>query len=116
MATTFLEELSPPGLRAAKIVLALADARDIPRAFAPVLITVSYAALVSDGGAMLPLELLVKGPSQASLTRHVYRRVLPSQITIQPREGGSYLVLLREIGHNQHYGQLVVEVEGAQIE
>lgn len=116
MATTFLEELAPAGLRAPKIALALVDPRDVPRAFTPVLITVSYAGLAGDGGAVLPLELLVKGPSLASLRQHVFRRVLPSQITIQPREGGSFLVLLREVGHNQHYGQLVVEVEGDPIE
>src|SRR5512138_3227942 len=94
-----LDEICPPYYGEDKIDLSLATEGAI-RAFSQVLISVDYSRALPED-VMLPLEMIVQGPSQQSYVRRVYSRAKPTTLIFAPKEGGSHLVLLREYGHNK---------------
>jgi len=106
-----LDEICPMYVGSEALKLTLSDPLVPARAYRAVDIDVDYAG-ASELGVRLPLELLVVGPTAQSFRRHVYRRVAPSVVTFTPHEGGAFLVLLREVGHNKLRGRLSIQVEG----
>lgn len=111
-AKSLLDELSPREYGEDRIVLTLALPSVKPRVFVPVVIQVDASACDPEG-LVLPVELIVTGPSGAATERRqVFRKRLPSEITFTPIEGGSILVRLAELYHNRWWGKLVIPVVG----
>lgn len=106
-----IEEISPATIGEDKIVLALDPATLVPRALAPVLITVDVSACEPEG-LVLPLELIIQAPSASGCRRHILRRLVPKSLSFIPKEGGLHGVVLRELVHNRWLGKLRVEVLG----
>ena len=115
-ASTFLESFSPPDLKQEKIRIALSDPRHVPLAFEATILVVSLDVSIVAIGLVLPIELLITGPSAASFRQHFFRRLLPSTITLIPREGGPHQILLREVAHNFHWGKCLLHVEGEALD
>ena len=110
-----LDELAPMYVGSEALSLSLSDPLTPLRAFVPVDIDVDYTG-AGDDGVVLPLEMLVTGPSPQSFSRQVFRRTAPSVITFTPYEGGTFLVLLREVGHNKLRGKLILTVAGERLD
>lgn len=95
-------------IRAERIRLELADPSVPP--------TAGYAfdLLMSldpaDTQLVLPLKLVVMGPSAESRYEHTFRRLIPRRIPIVAREPGRYIVSIRELFHNRFAGRLHIEV------
>lgn len=109
-----LEEICPSYVGEDRLVLSLLTEGTI-RAFSQARIGVSYAATAPEG-TMLPLEMIIQGPSQQSYVRRVYSRTRPTTLLVTPREGGPHLVLLREFGHNRWWGRVSFNVDGPLLE
>jgi len=116
------DEISPKTLGENRLDLTLdvpegLDALEfVPRAHQLISVSVSYARADPDG-LVLPLELVVVGPSgTATRQSRYFQRFAPSALTFRPREGGETLVVLRELFHNRWFGSLVFEVEGDELE
>lgn len=112
--SAILDALCPMSVGAAVLRLSLVEPLVPLRAFRPIDIAVSFADVGAEGVA-LPLEFTVVGPSEMSFVRQYYRRSAPSVVTFTPREGGAFLVRLREAAHNRLYGTLKLDVAGARI-
>lgn len=68
-------------------------------------------------GVVLPLELIVQpcfGPGGvgSGYRRVVFRRVVPDRYMLKLPSAGLYLIVLREMFHNQWFGRLEVEAVG----
>lgn len=112
--STSLDEICPPYIGEDRLVLQLQQL-GVVRAFEQVAISVDYSATEPEG-VVLPLELLIQGPSPQSYVHRVFRRSKPTTLIFTPREGGSHLITLREFAHNKWWGRLVVRVEGQLLE
>lgn len=109
---SLIDELSPREYGEDRIALSLALPSIKPRVFVPVVIRVDVSACAPEG-LVLPLELIVTGPSgSATEQRQVFRKRVPTEITFTPVEGGSILVRLSELFHNRWWGKLVIPVVG----
>jgi hypothetical protein len=109
---SLIDELSPREYGEDRIVLRLSESTSEPRALSPVIVEVDFSACDPEG-VVLPLELVVTGPSgKVTERRQVFRRRVPTELTFTPIEGGSTLVRLAEMFHNRWWGKLVIEVEG----
>lgn len=106
-----IEELSPETVGEDLITLTLDPLTLSPRAFSPVIVDVDYSRTLPDG-VVLPLELVIQAPSASGYVRRVIRRLAPADITFTPREGGTHLVMLREMYHQRWMGRLRVPVAG----
>jgi hypothetical protein len=110
------EDFDPPYADEQAISLSPADPQTIPRAAALVAITVEPIGTAATVGLRLPLEVVITPPQSASRgtapERRTFRRLVPSEITFRPREGGPHLVLVREVVGNLFWGALVVDVQG----
>lgn len=106
-----IEELAPETIGEDLITLTLNQLTLAPRAFSPVIVDVDYARTLPDG-VVLPLELVIQAPSPSGYIRRIIRRLAPADITFTPREGGTHLVMLRELWHNRWLGKLRVPVAG----
>lgn len=111
--TRFLDELDPPEVGQPLIVLALLDPEQPLRAFSAIPVTIALTGAASDVGVVFPVEFTVTTPTK--LVRRVFRRVLPSQVTYTPREGGEHLFRIAEIGHNLWFGALSLTIGGAPL-
>lgn len=105
-----LDEISPLYLGEDRIDLAVAVGSEL-RAYRSVVLTVDYERAEPEG-VMLPLEMIVQGPSQGSYQRRVFSRLAPGALAFMAREGGSHLIILREVAHNRWFGRLVVSLTG----
>jgi len=114
MPTSLADELCSMTVGAAGFVLALSDARITQRARTAVSVTVNYDACEPED-AVLPLELIITGPSPSSFKRRIFRRALPSAFDFTPVEGGTHQVMLRETWHNRWIGVLSVNVAGEEL-
>lgn len=112
--STSQDELCPPYFGEDRLDLSLVTQGAV-RAFARLVIAVSYARALPNG-TVLPLEMIVQGPSQQSYVRRVFTRARPATLLFAPREGGSHLVLLREFAHNKWWGRLVIDVSGPSLD
>jgi len=112
--STSLDEICPRCIGEDRLVLQL-QTMGVVRAFTQTAISVDYSATAPEG-VVLPLELLIQGPSPQSYARRVFMRSRPTTLIFTPREGGSHLITLREFAHNKWWGRLVVDVEGQQLQ
>ena len=106
------DDLAPDYLGEDRIDLSLATSA--PRAFAPVDIDVDYSRTLPDY-VVLPLEMIVRAPSDANFERKYFRRVAPSVLSFTAKEGGKHLVLLRETAHNHWLGKIEIDVAGERL-
>jgi hypothetical protein len=109
-----LDEICPPYYAEDRIDLSLSSTARI-RARDRVAISVSYTRTATEG-LVLPLEMIVQGPSEQSYLRRIYRRIRPQMLLLTPKEGGPHLVVLREYGHNKWWGSISFEVDGQLLE
>lgn len=111
-----LETLAPSAVRQPLIVLALANPLAVPSAFRSVAISVTPTAAALTAGLSLPLELSVTSPSSSRTGNqtyvHVFRRIVPTLVSFVPKEGGAFLIRVRELQHNRWWGALLVQVAG----
>jgi hypothetical protein len=107
-----VNELVPDFIGRQYIKLTLARPLDLRRAFHAIDINVALETAAQEAGLVLPLEMTVTSPSQSGFRRHVYQRVVPSQLSFTPQEGGQHLIRLREVAHNAWWGAIVVVVAG----
>jgi hypothetical protein len=68
-------------------------------------------------GVVLPLEIIVQpcfGPGGvgSGYRRVVFRRIVPDSYMLKLPSAGLYLIVLREMFHNQWFGRLEVEAAG----
>jgi hypothetical protein len=105
-----LDEICPPYYGEDRLDLSLTTQGRV-RAFTQTSIAVSYARTLPEG-VLLPLEMIVQGPSAQSYVRRVYSRSRPTTLFFTPKEGGSHLILLREFAHNRWWGRVAVTVDG----
>lgn len=108
----FLDELAPPTLRQAAILISLARPQDARRALQPIRFLVSVDAELASRGLVLPVEELITGPGGTIVRQTEHRLLLPPQLTFTPRKGGLYQLMLRETAHDMHYGTLPFDVTG----
>lgn len=106
-----IDEIAPTYIGEDRIRLTLDPSTANPRAHQHVLVNVDYSMTLPEG-LMLPLEVTVAGPSATSFTRRIERRRAPASVTFLPREGGTYLVRVAELGHNRWWGRIQVTVAG----
>lgn len=106
-----LDDLSPDFVGGDVIALSLREESLEPKAFGAVSLDVDYSGAVP-GGISRPLELVIQAPTKAGYVRKIFRRVIPKIVTFFPVSGGEHLVLIREVGHNQFHGKIVVDVAG----
>ena len=111
----FLEELSPDYVGEARFSLTLSPTAPAPRAFSAVEIDVDYRRAAPQG-VRGPFELTITSPSASGFVRKVLRRRAPTSVTFVPREGGSHLVRIAELGHNRWFGTVVVHVAGEPLD
>jgi hypothetical protein len=107
-----LEELSPMTVGSERIALTPADPSSQPRAFSSYEIAVDLS-LCEPEQVVLPLEMIVTSPTRTKRT--TFRRVVPSELSVLPDEGGRWIVTLREVAHNQWWGRHVFDVAGDDI-
>lgn len=108
---SLLDELCPDYVGERRLVLAVASADAIARAFGAIDLTVDYSQTMPEG-LVLPLELTIVSPSRSNFVRRLFRRTRPSSISFIPKEGGRHIVRLREVGHNRWWGALAIDVVG----
>jgi hypothetical protein len=108
-----LEELSPSYIGETRIVLARTTVQ--PLAHHPVSVSVDVSAALPEG-LVLPLELVVQGPSVSSYQRKTFTRAVPVTLIFVPREGGVHLVRLAEVAHNRWWGSVKITVQGDSLE
>ena len=109
-----LDEICPPYVGEDRLDLSLVTQGRI-RAFSQTSIAVNYARVLPSD-VMLPLEMIVQGPSAQSYVRRIYSRAKPTVLFFTPKEGGSHLVLLREFSHNRWHGRVIIDVDGPLLE
>lgn len=110
-----VDDVSPDYYGEDLIRLELSQQTPTVRAFGACLIEVDYS-LTLPAGIVLPLEFTVSSSAgAATYQRRVYRRLAPTQLSFQPREGGPHLVRLAEAHHNRWFGSLVINVDGAPL-
>jgi hypothetical protein len=111
--------LFPPSdnMGAGRIRLELApELINIPLlAFSIVIINVNYDDC-APAGIVLPLELTITAPSPEGYVRKKYSRAKPRTIFFRPDEGGTYLVRLSELAHNEWHGNLKVVISGDSVD
>jgi hypothetical protein len=105
-----LEELAPMYVGAEALALSV-DPNATLQAFTAIDISVDYSG-ADPLGVRLPLELLITSPSPTNFRRRQFLRSAPDVISFTPQEGGRFLVVLREVGHNRLLGKLSLVVEG----
>jgi hypothetical protein len=109
--TSRIDEICPPYVKARRLTLELTAAKTNPTAHKSLLVNVTYDQ-TSPQGVMVPLVMVVQGPSQRSYQERVFRGRPPTQLVVTPREGGKHLVSLRELYHNRWWGAVEFEVVG----
>lgn len=110
-----IEELSPSYLGEQRITMSCLTEPASVLAHRPVRVSVDVSRALPEG-LLLPLEMVVQGPSPGSYQRKVFRRAVPSTIIFVPREGGRHLVRLSEVAHNKWWGSVKMTVLGDQLE
>lgn len=110
-----IDQFSPAYIGEDKIALTLDPASTSPRVFASIQILVDYDG-ADPAGVVLPLELIIQGPTPASFSQKVFRKTKPNSVSFRPIAAGEHLVLLREVAHNRWVGRLRVQVSGDQFE
>jgi hypothetical protein len=116
MTESRLDVLSPSNMGEDKISLGL-DERSRVLAQQPITLRVDYGRADEGGGIVLPLLLSIQpefGEGDA-YTEKVYDRFRPNTLTFSVAEPGSYLVSLRETGHNRWQGRLRLDVSGGAV-
>mgnify|MGYP001820843075 CR=1 FL=1 len=111
--------IAPDYIEEARIDLSLPDAA-APKANQPITIAFDYTR-AGEAGVMPPLELVVQpcfleGGEASGYQRKVFRRLIPENHLFNFPSAGQYLVLLREMFHNQFFGKRLVEVAGDSVE
>jgi hypothetical protein len=104
------DELFPDNFRANALDLKPVDALGTPRAFEPVAYEVVLRSAYLDAGLVPPLELIVAAPNGVHEARELAE--LPLAVVYTPLGGGRHTLTLRELAHNQWWGQVFVDVEG----
>jgi hypothetical protein len=110
-----IEELSPTYLGETRIVLSCLTEESRVLAHHPIEVSIDVTEALPEG-LVLPLELIVQGPSVGSHQRKVFSRTVPSTIIFTPREGGLHLIKIAELGHNKWWGSTKIAIAGDQLE
>lgn len=110
-----IDDFSPAYIGEDKIVLSLDASTPTPKVFTSVQVAIDYSSAEPEG-VVLPLELIIQGPTEASFVEKTYRKFRPDSISFKPIAAGEHLVLLREVAHNRWVGRLRIEVVGDQFE
>ena len=108
---SIVDEISPDFMGDNLISLSLNIETANPIALKAVVIDVDVSAADPEG-LVLPLELIIRPPTNANIIRRHFTDRIPATISFRPLEGGEHLVLLREMAHNRYTGTLTIEVEG----
>jgi hypothetical protein len=108
----WIDTFSPTTVGADRFKVSLDPRTLSPLAFQAVIFLVDYSAADVEGGAVLPLELVIQAPSIDGFVRKEYTRGRPSQIVYFPLSAGTHLVRISETGHNRAFGALSFEVGG----
>lgn len=111
----FIDDFSPSIVGADRLKLQIDPSTLPPTAGRAVIINVDASATVADGGIVLPVEVVIQAPTVAGSSRVVQRGQLPAQVSLFPISGGSHMVMVREIGHNQFFGAITFDVAGDEI-
>jgi hypothetical protein len=106
-----LNELAPDYLQQKIIGVSPANPLESPEARKPTTLVIDASGTLPNG-LMLPIEVLVTGPSDRSFERKVFTRSIPSSFTFTPKEGGRFTVVVREVAHNLWWGSTELAVAG----
>lgn len=105
-----IEEIFPDSFRAQAFDLTLTDPLAVPRLFEPVPLAVSLRTSYVDAGLVPPLALVIASPRGVHEARELDE--VPLAVVFYPDSGGRWLITLREVAHNQWWGQAAVAVPG----
>lgn len=108
----FLEQLSPTTLRQPAIGIQLAHPLDPRRPGQAIRFLVSVDASLAPRGLILPIEEMITGPGGTIVRQTHHRLLLAEALTFTPRKGGNFMLLLRELAHDMHYGTFAFSVSG----
>lgn len=111
-----IDTVSPNYLGEARIGVSVNSACEPLMTFKRVIMDFEYGD-ASPEGVVLPLELIVQpafggGGVANGYRRVVYRKTAPESASFTVPSAGDYLILLREMAHNQWHGKLVITVGG----
>ncbi len=117
--TALIDIISPTFLGESCIKVSVDPSCEPLMAFRPVMVDFDYAGAAPEGIA-LPLELIVQPALSAAADaggyhRKVFNRHPPTSYTFAVPSAGDYLVLIREVAHNQWQGRLVITVGGDRL-
>jgi hypothetical protein len=110
-----IDSISPIYVGSDKIVVTL-DENSSRLAFSPVTVNFDYsAALPAD--IVLPLEVVVQpafspGGDGGGFRSKTFRKNRPTSYTFNPPAAGTYLIVIRELFHNQWQGRFEVVIAG----
>ena len=107
-----VNDLCPPSVGAPNISLQLAAAPGVPIfAHQPCRVLVSLLSDAQTSGLMLPIDLSIMSPS-GKQKKYTFARSVPTSFAFVPREGGTFMVTLKERHHMRWCGVLGVVVYG----
>lgn len=114
--TSVIDTISPLYIGDQKISIEVDSSCKPLMAFKRIIINIDYSDALPEG-VILPLELIVQpgfggGGEANGYKRKVFRRTAPESYTFTVPSSGDYLVVVREIFHNQWRGSQIITVGG----
>jgi len=114
-----IDRISPDFLCEQRIKIQMDQSSEPLMPFRRIIVNFDYGDADPEG-VVLPLELIVQpafggGGAALGYRRIVFRRTAPSSATFTVPSAGQYLLVLREMAHNQWYGRHLITVGGDPI-
>ena len=90
-------------------------------AFDPVTVNLDYSkcetANDAGEGVVVPIEVIIQptfgdGGEAGGYRNKIFRREAPSSFTFSVSAAGQYLIVVKEIFHNQWWGRLLINIQG----
>ena len=105
-----IDDLSPATVGESLIGLSLSPETTTALVGQLIVVVVDYSKC--PGGVILPLDMIIQGPTDVSYVEKVFRKTLPLELAFVPIASGLHLVALREQAHNRWFGSLRIDVKG----
>jgi hypothetical protein len=113
-----IDTISPVFIGEDKFTLTIDEASKPLLSYKPISINIDYSEADLEGGVVLPIVIVVQ-PAFGDGTgyiRKTFSRSAPSSFSFFASAGaGDYLIVVKEYGHNQWQGRLVITVGGDNI-
>jgi hypothetical protein len=117
VTTQTIDSISPTFIGADMIDIAIDDASKPLTVGKVITLNFGYSRTLP-GGLVKPLKLIVQPAfgSGAGYIEETFDTFIPDSFAFQVQGAGQYLVVLREVGHNQWQGRVLLDVAGDQFQ